>query len=150
MIHKEASSLTNMILIESLKITKFAALSRATAGVRNNKTLIVNLPGSKKGSQVNIFDKNILYDQRKLKILTLKESLEIILPVLKHALDLLRDSKESIKKDHSAIQGITTTSQTTSHSCGGHHHHHHHHEGSKSRIIIVYFQFLNWLNRTII
>lgn len=139
-----------MILIESLKITKFAALSRATAGVRNNKTLIVNLPGSKKGSQVNIFDKNILYDQRKLKILTLKESLEIILPVLKHALDLLRDSKESIKKDHSAIQGITTTSQTTSHSCGGHHHHHHHHEGSKSRIIIVYFQFLNWLNRTII
>lgn len=150
MIHKEASSLTNMILIESLKITKFAALSRATAGVRNNKTLIVNLPGSKKGSQVNIFDKKICFKTKEnRKILTLKESLEIILPVLKHALDLLRDSKESIKKDHSVIQGTTTTSQTTSHSCGGHHHHHHH-AGSKSRIAILYFQFLKWLNLTII
>jgi molybdopterin biosynthesis enzyme MoaB len=66
-IHKEASSLTNMILIESLKITKFAALSRATAGVRNNKTLIVNLPGSKKGSQVNIFDEKYCLNPKKIE-----------------------------------------------------------------------------------
>lgn len=52
-IEKEASSLTNTILIESLKITKFAMLSRAVAGIRK-QTLIINLPGSKKGAQVNI------------------------------------------------------------------------------------------------
>ena len=51
MIEKETSSLTQAILIESLKITKFAMLSRAVSGIRK-KTLIVNLPGSKKGSQV--------------------------------------------------------------------------------------------------
>ena len=52
-ITKEVSSISNTILIESLKITKFAMLSRAVCGIRN-KTLIVNLPGSKKGSEVNI------------------------------------------------------------------------------------------------
>ena len=50
-IEKEFGSLTNTILIESLKITKFASLSRAVAGIRQ-KTLIINLPGSKKGSEV--------------------------------------------------------------------------------------------------
>ena len=53
MITKEVASLANTILIESLKITKFAMLSRATCGIRN-KTLIINLPGSKKASQVNL------------------------------------------------------------------------------------------------
>ena len=51
MIEKETASLTTSILVESLKITKFAMLSRATSGIRK-QTLIVNLPGSKKGSQV--------------------------------------------------------------------------------------------------
>ena len=51
-LHREIPSITHTILIESLKITKFAMLSRAIAGVRSN-TLIINLPGSKKGSQVN-------------------------------------------------------------------------------------------------
>lgn len=32
----------------SLQITKRAMLSRATSGIRNNKTLIINLPGSPK------------------------------------------------------------------------------------------------------
>lgn len=52
-IEKETTSLTNAVLIESLKITKFAMLSRAVSGIRN-KSLIINLPGSKKGSQVNL------------------------------------------------------------------------------------------------
>ena len=51
--YHQVSSISNTILIESLKITKFAMLSRAVCGIRN-KTLIVNLPGSKKGSEVNI------------------------------------------------------------------------------------------------
>jgi molybdopterin biosynthesis enzyme MoaB len=51
---REINSLTNAILIESLKITKFAMLSRAVAGQRKS-TLIINLPGSKKGAQVLLF-----------------------------------------------------------------------------------------------
>lgn len=46
-------SLSQTILAESMKITKFAMLSRAISGIRKN-TLIINLPGSKKGSQVLI------------------------------------------------------------------------------------------------
>ena len=49
------NSLTAAILVESLKITKFAMMSRAVAGTRKN-TLIINLPGSKKGSQVNLLN----------------------------------------------------------------------------------------------
>ncbi len=51
----------------SMTITKRAMLSRAAAGIRN-KTLIVNLPGSPKA---------------------VRESLEYILPVLMHGLEIL-------------------------------------------------------------
>jgi molybdenum cofactor synthesis domain-containing protein len=53
----------------SLKKTSHAMLSRAVAGVRG-KTLIVNLPGSPKGA---------------------RENLEVILPVLPHAVQVLGD-----------------------------------------------------------
>lgn len=52
----------------SLAITPHAMLSRATAGIRR-KTLIVNMPGSEKA---------------------VRESLEIILPALPHAVEVLR------------------------------------------------------------
>ncbi len=52
----------------SLAITPHAMLSRATAGIRK-KTLIVNMPGSEKA---------------------VRESLEIILPALPHAVEILR------------------------------------------------------------
>jgi len=52
--------------------TPLAALSRSLAGVRG-KTLIVNLPGSVKGAS---------------------ESLEAVLPVLGHAIRLLRGETE--------------------------------------------------------
>jgi len=57
----------------SLRVTPHAMLSRATAGIRR-RTLIVNLPGSPKGAV---------------------ENLQVILPVLPHAIALLGDDPAS-------------------------------------------------------
>ena len=59
--------LGEMMRAEGLKKTKNAVLSRGIAGICN-RTLIINLPGSPKG---------------------VKESLEIILNVLPHAVDMM-------------------------------------------------------------
>ena len=67
-IERNAPGLVEAIRQASLAVTPHAMLSRAAAGIRN-RTLIVNLPGSVKA---------------------VKESLEIILPVLPHAVELLR------------------------------------------------------------
>jgi molybdopterin biosynthesis enzyme MoaB len=53
----------------SLQVTPHAMLSRAVSGVRKH-TLIVNLPGSPKGAT---------------------ENLQVILPALEHAIQLLRE-----------------------------------------------------------
>ena len=54
---------------KSLEITPHAMISRSVAGIRG-ATLIINLPGSPKGA---------------------KESLEVALPVIPHAVQLLRE-----------------------------------------------------------
>jgi len=59
----------------SLKITPHAMLSRATSGIRK-QTIIINLPGSPKGAL---------------------ENLQVILPVLEHATQLLGDHPASEK-----------------------------------------------------
>ena len=64
-INKEATGISKYIMAESIKITKMACLSRGVAGIRN-ETLIINLPGNPKA---------------------VKENLNILQPVLKHALN---------------------------------------------------------------
>jgi len=85
-IQREASGLARAMLQAGLKSTPHAMLSRAAAGIRGS-TLIVNLPGSPKAAQ---------------------ESLETILPVLPHAIDLITDSPGAAD-GHSAVQSSHNT-----------------------------------------
>lgn len=71
-IEKEAKGISTYIMSESLKITKMACLSRAVAGIRN-RTLVINLPGSPKA---------------------VKEILNILQPILKHALNQVCQVKD--------------------------------------------------------
>ncbi|MDD6528199.1 MAG: molybdopterin adenylyltransferase [Oscillospiraceae bacterium] len=64
---KQTPGISEAIRQKSLEITPMAMLSRAVSGIRES-TLIINLPGSPKA---------------------VKESLEIILPVLPHAVETL-------------------------------------------------------------
>lgn len=72
-IEREAPGLAEAMRAASLKITPHAMLSRVVAGIRK-KTLIINLPGSPKGAV---------------------ENLQVITPVLSHAVQLLREDPAS-------------------------------------------------------
>ena len=72
-IERAAPGIAEAMRMESLKVTPHAMLSRAAAGIAG-KTLIVNLPGSPKGAL---------------------ENLRTVLPVLPHAVELLRDDPAS-------------------------------------------------------
>lgn len=72
-IEKLAPGLAEFMRLESLKTTPHAALSRGVAGIVN-KTLIVNLPGSPKAAE---------------------ENLTTILPLIPHAVELLREDATS-------------------------------------------------------
>jgi molybdopterin adenylyltransferase len=69
-IEREAPGLTEAMRSASLQTTPHAMLSRAVAGIRG-KVLIVDLPGSPKGAV---------------------ENLQVILPVLPHAAELMQDA----------------------------------------------------------
>ncbi|KAH9394460.1 hypothetical protein TYRP_004512 [Tyrophagus putrescentiae] len=78
-LQKEAPGLVHALMAASLKATPMAALSRLTAGICN-RTLIVNFPGSKKAC---------------------RECFDVLKPLLKHAIDQLREDRGQIDMTHS-------------------------------------------------
>ncbi len=80
-IERQTPGLIQAIFIESLKITPHTMLSRAVSGIRAH-TLIVNFPGSPKAAV---------------------ENLNIILPVLPHAVELLRGDPEAEAGHHKKL-----------------------------------------------
>lgn len=67
-LHKEIPGLGEMMRISTLHFTPLSILSRATGGIRG-RSLVVNLPGSPKA---------------------VKQCLESILPVIPHAIEVIR------------------------------------------------------------
>ena len=72
-IDREAPGLAEAMRAASLKVTPHAMLSRIVTGIRK-RTLILNLPGSPKGAV---------------------ENLQVVIPVLPHAVQLLREDPAS-------------------------------------------------------
>ncbi|XP_049918356.1 gephyrin a isoform X4 [Epinephelus moara] len=139
-IEREAPGMALAMLMGSLNVTPLGMLSRPVCGIRG-KTLIINLPGSKKGSQ---------------------ECFQFILPALPHAIDLLREATVRVKSTHTALEQLPSPSpllanthintHTNTHTMergtqceeeedeeedrrrGRHVHNHHHHQHSSSHI----------------
>jgi len=72
-IQREAPGLAEAMRSASLVKTSHAMLSRSVAGIRG-RTLIINLPGSPKGAL---------------------ENLQVVIPVLEHAIQLLKEDPSS-------------------------------------------------------
>ncbi|KAJ0913096.1 putative transferase [Helianthus annuus] len=77
-IEKETPGLVHVMMQESLKVTQFAMLSRAAAGIRGS-TLIINMPGNPNA---------------------VGECMEALLPVLKHALKQIKGDKREKHPRH--------------------------------------------------
>ncbi|XP_059368046.1 gephyrin-like isoform X1 [Carassius carassius] len=83
-IEREAPGMSLAMLVGSLDVTPLGMLSRPVCGIRG-KTLIINLPGSKKGSQ---------------------ECFQFILPALPHAIDLLREAVVKVKEVPNELEDL--------------------------------------------
>jgi len=77
-IERPAPGIADAMRAASLKITPHAMLSRAAAGIRK-RTIIINLPGSPRAAV---------------------ENLDVIIPVLPHAVQLLREHPDSEAGHH--------------------------------------------------
>ncbi|XP_045479043.1 gephyrin [Harmonia axyridis] len=82
-IEKELPGMSQFMLNKSFAVTEMAMLSRAVCGIRM-KTLIINLPGSSKGS---------------------KECFGFVMNAIPHAVALINNDLENIVRAHRHIQG---------------------------------------------
>lgn len=87
-IEREAPGLAVQMLSKSLVSTPMAMLSRPICGIRKS-TIIINLPGSSKGSQ---------------------ECFEFVLPALPHAFELVSNDVENVNQTHSKMQQTSSPS----------------------------------------
>lgn len=85
-IEKQVPGIIHLITSKSLNVTPMASLSRAEAGIKD-QSLIINLPGSKKGAL---------------------ECFSFIKDCIPHALSVLCDNKDTIVKEHDKIQTETS------------------------------------------
>ncbi|KAJ1801732.1 hypothetical protein LPJ59_000023 [Coemansia sp. RSA 2399] len=83
---KRLPALATAMVVGSLKITPMAALSQVTAGVVNDTTVVLAVPGSKRGATENV---------------------QQILPVLPHAIDTLK-ARTGTRHLHAAEDGEPT------------------------------------------
>ncbi|CAF4916721.1 unnamed protein product [Pieris macdunnoughi] len=81
-IQREVPAIPIAMTLESLKKTPMAMLSRAMAGIRD-RTLIINFPGSKKA---------------------VVECIEVVKPVLSHAVSLLANDLVEVRAVHDQMQ----------------------------------------------
>lgn len=81
-IHRDVPAMSLAITMESLKKTPMAMLSRSVAGVRDS-TLIINFPGSKKA---------------------VMECVEVVKPVLSHAISLMKGEMADVRTIHDSMQ----------------------------------------------
>jgi molybdenum cofactor synthesis domain-containing protein len=79
-IERESPGIPEALRAASLRITQHAMLSRAVAGIRKS-TLIINLPGNPKA---------------------VRENLEVLIPILPHALGLLKGEAQT-EREHRTI-----------------------------------------------
>ncbi|XP_050036161.1 gephyrin isoform X1 [Dermacentor andersoni] len=93
-IMKEAPGITIAIIQKSLSITPMAMLSRLVCGIRY-QTLIVNLPGSRKGAQ---------------------ECFEFASLAIPHAVDQLQERRMKTDKLHSSLS-VSGSPTSVSHGC---------------------------------
>lgn len=81
-IHREVPVISIALALESLKKTPMAMLSRSVAGIRDT-TLIINFPGSNKA---------------------VTELIEVVKPVLSHAISLIKDEFTEVRTIHDSMQ----------------------------------------------
>ena len=94
-IERPAQGLTLQMMIESLKVTPMAMLSRAVCGIRK-ETIIINLPGSLKASH---------------------ECFQFVLPALPHAIEVLHGSS-NVGATHASMEHPThSQGEGTHHKC---------------------------------
>ncbi|XP_063217717.1 gephyrin [Bacillus rossius redtenbacheri] len=104
-VDREAPGLAMAMFMRSLEVTPLAMLSRPLCGIRS-RTLIINLPGSTKGSQ---------------------ECFESIAMSLPHAVALLRNAQAEVENTHQQLEAEGPKHHHHLHHGLSHHHHHHHH-----------------------